>query len=132
MTASPMYWSVGPFACTGQPRCAQWFEMTEKLGTCGDFGLFGSLGVFPLLRMNAVRRETAPSTGSLMKVVMYHRLSLKFEIDKGRLVLLSTFSVSHVVGTGATAQIYKYKLAGPGEHVDGPEQVLYPIQPPHN
>jgi Rieske Fe-S protein len=56
----------------------------------------------------------------------------EFEIDKGRLVLLSTFSVSHVVGTGATAQIYKYKLAGPGEHVDGPEQVLYPIQPPHN
>ena len=47
-------------------------------------------------------------------------------------VLLSTYSVSHVVGTGAQAQIYKYKLAGPGEHVDGPEQFLYPIQPPHH
>ena len=25
-----------------------------------------------------------------------------------------------------------YKAAGPGEHIDGPEQILYPIQPPHN
>jgi hypothetical protein len=37
-----------------------------------------------------------------------------------------------VVGTGAQAQIHKYKDAGPGEHIDGPEQWLYPIQPPHN
>jgi Rieske Fe-S protein len=55
-----------------------------------------------------------------------------FEIVKGRLVLLGPYSVSHVVGTGATAQIYKYKEAGPGEHIDGPEQILYPLQPPHN
>jgi hypothetical protein len=55
-----------------------------------------------------------------------------FAIVRGRLVLLGPYSVSHVVGTGATAQIYKYKLAGPGEHLDGPEQFLYPIQPPHN
>jgi Rieske Fe-S protein len=55
-----------------------------------------------------------------------------FEIDHGRLVLLSTYSVSTVVGTGAQAQIHKYKNAGPGEHIDGPEQLLYPIQPPHN
>ena len=26
--------SVGPFACTGQPRWAQRFEMIVKLGTC--------------------------------------------------------------------------------------------------
>jgi Rieske Fe-S protein len=55
-----------------------------------------------------------------------------FEIDHGRLILLSTYSVSTVVGTGAQAQIHKYKDAGPGEHIDGPEQWLYPIQPPHN
>jgi len=55
-----------------------------------------------------------------------------FEIDHGRLILLSTYSVSHVVGTGGQAQIYKYKQASPGNHVDGPEQWLYPIQPPHN
>jgi Rieske Fe-S protein len=55
-----------------------------------------------------------------------------FEIDNGRLVLLSTFSVSHVDGTGAQALIYKYKLAGPGQHVDGPEQWFYPLQPPHH
>jgi Rieske Fe-S protein len=55
-----------------------------------------------------------------------------FEIVKGRLVLLSPYSVSHVVGTGATAQIYAYKAAGPGEHISGPEQILYPIQPPRN
>ena len=55
-----------------------------------------------------------------------------FEIDNGRLILLSTYSVSHVVGTGATAQIYKYQEAGPGEHLDGPEQWFYPLQPPHH
>jgi Rieske Fe-S protein len=55
-----------------------------------------------------------------------------FEIDNGRLILLSTYSVSHVVGTGAQAKIYRYKEAGPGEHVDGPEQWFYPLQPPHH
>jgi Rieske Fe-S protein len=55
-----------------------------------------------------------------------------FEINNGRLVLLSTYSVSHVDGTGGQAKIYKYKLAGPGEHVDGPEQWFYPINPPHH
>jgi Rieske Fe-S protein len=55
-----------------------------------------------------------------------------FEIRNGRVILLSTYSVSHVVGTGAQAQIYKYKLAGPGDHVDGPEQWFYPLQPPHH
>jgi menaquinol-cytochrome c reductase iron-sulfur subunit len=55
-----------------------------------------------------------------------------FEVDNGRLILLSTYSVSHVVGTGATAKIYKYKESGPGEHVDGPEQWFYPLQPPHH
>jgi Rieske Fe-S protein len=55
-----------------------------------------------------------------------------FEVDNGRLILLSTYSVSHVVGTGGTAKIYKYKESGPGEHVDGPEQWFYPLQPPHH
>jgi Rieske Fe-S protein len=55
-----------------------------------------------------------------------------FEINNGRLILLSAYSVSHVVGTGAQAQIYKYKEVGPGEHVDGPEQIFYPINPPQN
>ena len=56
----------------------------------------------------------------------------QFDIVNGHLVLLSTYSVSHVVGTGAQAKIYKYKLAGPGEHVDGPEQWFYPLNPPHH
>jgi Rieske Fe-S protein len=55
-----------------------------------------------------------------------------FEIDNGRLIVLGVYSVSHVVGTGATAKIYRYKDAGPGEHVDGPEQWFYPLQPPHH
>jgi quinol---cytochrome c reductase iron-sulfur subunit, bacillus type len=55
-----------------------------------------------------------------------------FEINHGRLILLSLYSVSHVDGSGAQALIHKYKLAGPGEHVDGPEQWFYPFQPPHN
>jgi Rieske Fe-S protein len=55
-----------------------------------------------------------------------------FEIKNGHLVLLSTYSVAHVDGTGAQAKIHKYKLAGPGEHVDGPEQWFYPLNPPHH
>jgi Rieske Fe-S protein len=55
-----------------------------------------------------------------------------FDVVNGRLILLSTYSVSHVVGSGAQAKIYKYKEAGPGEHLDGPEQWLYPLQPPHH
>jgi hypothetical protein len=55
-----------------------------------------------------------------------------FEVDNGRLILLSTYSVSHVVGTGGGAKIYKYKESAPGNHVDGPEQWFYPLQPPHH
>ena len=55
-----------------------------------------------------------------------------FDIKNGHLILLSTYSVSHVVGTGGEAKIYKYKQAGPGQHVDGPEQWFYPLQPPHH
>jgi Rieske Fe-S protein len=55
-----------------------------------------------------------------------------YEIANNRLVLLAPYSVSHVVGTGAQAQIYKYKEAGPGNHVDGPEQWFYPLQPPQH
>jgi Rieske Fe-S protein len=55
-----------------------------------------------------------------------------FEIDNGRLVLLSTYSVSHVVGTGGAAKIYKYKHYDPGQHVDGPEAWFYPLSPPHH
>jgi Rieske Fe-S protein len=56
----------------------------------------------------------------------------QFEIVNGRLILLSTYSVAKVYGTGAQAKIHAYKLAGPGEHVDGPEQWFYPLQPPHH
>jgi Rieske Fe-S protein len=55
-----------------------------------------------------------------------------FEIKNGHVILLSTFSVSHVDGTGAQAKIFKYKEANPGNHVNGPEQWLYPLQPPHH
>jgi Rieske Fe-S protein len=55
-----------------------------------------------------------------------------FEVNHGRLVLLSTYSVSHVVGTGAQAKIYKYKQYGPGQHVDGPEAWFYPLSPPQH
>jgi Rieske Fe-S protein len=54
-----------------------------------------------------------------------------YEIVDGRLILLKTFSVGKVKGQGAQAIIYKYRLAGPGEHVDGPEQWFYPLNPPH-
>ena len=55
----------------------------------------------------------------------------QYSIVKGRLVVGPPFSVAYVVGEGKNAQIHTYKLAGPGQHVDGWEQILYPIQPPH-
>jgi Rieske Fe-S protein len=53
----------------------------------------------------------------------------KFEIDNGRLILLDTFSVAKVEGEGAQAKLEAYGIQGPGEHVDGLEGWLYPIQP---
>jgi menaquinol-cytochrome c reductase iron-sulfur subunit len=55
----------------------------------------------------------------------------EFFIRNGNLTLGKTYSVGHVIGSGASAKIKKYRLAGPGQHVDGPEQWFYPLQPPH-
>ena len=55
----------------------------------------------------------------------------EFSIVNGHLVLGSMYSVAKVDGSGASAKIHKYNLAGPGQHVDGPEQWFYPVQPPH-
>ncbi len=54
-----------------------------------------------------------------------------FEIVDGRLVLLGTYSVAHVDGTGGSAKIHRYGLANPGDHITGPEAWLYPVQSPH-
>jgi Rieske Fe-S protein len=54
-----------------------------------------------------------------------------FSIRNGNLFLGKPFSVSHVDGAGAGAKIHKWTFAYPGEHVDGIESWLYPIQPPH-
>jgi Rieske Fe-S protein len=54
----------------------------------------------------------------------------EFKIENGRLLLTKTYSVSNVEGTGSEAKIMAYPLMGPGQHVDGPEALLYPIPPP--
>jgi Rieske Fe-S protein len=54
-----------------------------------------------------------------------------FSIRNDHLFIEEAYSVSHVEGNGSTARIHKYTLAFPGEHVDGPEAWLYPVQPPH-
>jgi menaquinol-cytochrome c reductase iron-sulfur subunit len=54
----------------------------------------------------------------------------EFRVDNGRVLLGKTYSVSEVDGTGAEAQIHAYDLHGPGQHVDGPSSLLYPVQPP--
>ena len=54
-----------------------------------------------------------------------------FSIRDGHLFLGSPFSVSLVEGAGATAKIHEHTFAFPGEHVNGIESWLYPIQPPH-
>jgi menaquinol-cytochrome c reductase iron-sulfur subunit len=50
----------------------------------------------------------------------------EFLIKNGNLVLGKPYSVGHVEGTGANAEISAYTQADPGQHVDGPEQYLYP------
>jgi menaquinol-cytochrome c reductase iron-sulfur subunit len=55
----------------------------------------------------------------------------EFEVVDGRLVLGDLYSVVNVEGTGKTAKIEKVELHGPGQHADGPESWLYPLQPPH-
>jgi Rieske Fe-S protein len=50
----------------------------------------------------------------------------QFSIRNGNLFLGKPYSVAHVDGEGADAKIEAYRLADPGQHVDGPEQVFYP------
>jgi Rieske Fe-S protein len=54
-----------------------------------------------------------------------------FSIRNGNLFIGKPFAVAKVDGTGAQAKIHMQVFAYPGEHVDGPESWLYPIQPPH-
>jgi Rieske Fe-S protein len=54
-----------------------------------------------------------------------------YSIRNGNVFLGKPFSVSHVDGTGSGAKIHKWAYSFPGEHVDGLESWLYPIQPPH-
>jgi menaquinol-cytochrome c reductase iron-sulfur subunit len=53
-----------------------------------------------------------------------------FAIRDGRLVLTSRYSVGTVAGEGAEATITAYGYTPPGVHVDGIEQLLYPIEAP--
>lgn len=53
----------------------------------------------------------------------------KYAIVGGNLTLLEPYSVGEVDGEGANALISRYGIQGPGEHVDGPSGLLYPIQP---
>jgi menaquinol-cytochrome c reductase iron-sulfur subunit len=53
----------------------------------------------------------------------------EFSIKQGSLWLGKPYSVARVSGTGADAKIKAYRLADPGVHVDGPEQIFYPITP---
>lgn len=53
----------------------------------------------------------------------------RFSIRNGRLFLGSLYSVSHVEGVGATAEIHSFRLEGAGEPVTGFESFLYPLAP---
>ena len=53
----------------------------------------------------------------------------EYAIRQGRLFLGKPYSVSEVEGTGAKARMRAYRLADPGQHVDGPEQFFYPFVP---
>jgi Rieske Fe-S protein len=54
-----------------------------------------------------------------------------FSIVHDHLLVGAPYSVAYVVGTGAEAEIHETTFAFAGEHVNGIESWLYPIQPPH-
>jgi Rieske Fe-S protein len=53
----------------------------------------------------------------------------EYSIRNGNVVLGKPYSVSEVEGQGAKARIKAYRLADPGQHVDGIEQFFYPYVP---
>ena len=53
-----------------------------------------------------------------------------YKVKDGRLRLVGAFSVNEVDGTGKDAIMGEYRLAQPGVHIDGIEQILYPFIPP--
>jgi menaquinol-cytochrome c reductase iron-sulfur subunit len=53
----------------------------------------------------------------------------EYSIRNGNLWLEKPYSVGKVEGEGAKARIKAYRLADPGQHVDGPEQYFYPFVP---
>lgn len=55
----------------------------------------------------------------------------RFAIRDGRLVLTEPYSVGKVDGEGADAVIHAYDWVNPSVHVDGPEAIFYPLEPPH-
>ncbi|MDP8911259.1 MAG: Rieske 2Fe-2S domain-containing protein, partial [Actinomycetota bacterium] len=54
----------------------------------------------------------------------------EFSVRNGRLFIGKSYSVSHVDDEAQNARIHRYRLAGPGQHLTGPQRLLYPIQPP--
>ena len=50
----------------------------------------------------------------------------EFLVREGNLVLGKPYSVGKVIGKSADAKIEAYRVADPGQHVDGPEKLLYP------
>jgi len=54
-----------------------------------------------------------------------------YSIRNGNLYLGKPYSVGKVEGAGASAKVDRWRFSFPGEHVDGIESWLYPIQPPH-
>ena len=53
----------------------------------------------------------------------------EYSIRNGNLILGTPYSVSEVDGKGTEARIKAYRLADPGQHVDGIEQIFYPYVP---
>jgi menaquinol-cytochrome c reductase iron-sulfur subunit len=53
----------------------------------------------------------------------------EYSIREGNLWLEKPYSVGKVEGRGAQAKMEAYRLADPGQHVDGPEQIFYPFVP---
>jgi menaquinol-cytochrome c reductase iron-sulfur subunit len=51
----------------------------------------------------------------------------RYAIKEGNLVLADRFSVSEVEGEGADARMKAFRVYPPGDHVDGPDEWMYPF-----
>ncbi len=89
-------------------------------------------GVLWLMRRKSTGQDAVPAISTELEVGQAKRRILVVEDEWLVSLQIEQFLTSagfEVVGTAADARIESYRLADPGQHVDGPEQYFYPYIP---